>query len=173
MRIERVLTFVRIDQESGLVPGLEMGMSFFLPSPMGDSLIPKLTKWPFIIGDLLLVGVAVGIYHQSTLPIGSVQLSLVAACVALGALLSIIPFVLEYRAAVKVAEAGALTSVVSQISQVEAIAGQIANATGRWSAVQEASEKTAAAAQAIAERMGSELKAFTEFMQKANDSERS
>jgi molecular chaperone GrpE (heat shock protein) len=100
------------------------------------------------------------------------ELFLAAACVAAGAVLWVAPFILEYQAVTRAAEAGALTNVVSQIQSLEAIAAQIAGATGRWQNVQEEADKTAAAAKAIAERMTAEVQAFTEFMQRANDSEK-
>ncbi|HRT56572.1 MAG TPA: hypothetical protein P5038_08090, partial [Candidatus Paceibacterota bacterium] len=67
-------------------------------------------------------------------------------CVLAGAGMAILPFVLEYRAAVKVAEAGALTSVVSQIGELNKIAEQISGATSRWQIAQEAADQTADAA---------------------------
>jgi molecular chaperone GrpE (heat shock protein) len=65
-----------------------------------------------------------------------------------------------------------LTTVVSELKNLEAIAGQISGATGRWQNAQDAADKTARSAGEIADRMTSEVKAFTEFMQRANDSER-
>ncbi|HWX19556.1 MAG TPA: nucleotide exchange factor GrpE [Candidatus Binatia bacterium] len=133
---------------------------------------PGLTKWPFFLGDALLLGAAGFVYHQSKPPMGLWEMALAVGCVAAGAILSIVPFLLEHRAAVKLVEAGMLTSVVSQIQNLEAIAGQISGATGRWQDVQDGAEKTSAAAKGIADRMTAEAKAFTEFMQRANDTEK-
>jgi molecular chaperone GrpE (heat shock protein) len=134
---------------------------------------PKLAKWPFILGDIALVGVACFIYAQSTVPMALWQVAFVVVCVAGGACLAIMPFLLEYRLAARLAEANALGSVVAQIQRLEEVAAQIAGATSRWQNVQEESEKTAAAAKTIAERMTAEVKAFAEFMQRMNDSEKS
>jgi molecular chaperone GrpE (heat shock protein) len=89
-----------------------------------------------------------------------------------GALLAVAPFLLQYQALVKVTEAGALNTVVSQLKNLEAIANQISGATGKWQDAQEQADKTAATAREIAERMTGEVQAFTEFMKRANDSER-
>jgi molecular chaperone GrpE (heat shock protein) len=139
---------------------------------MSDPTEPKLAKWPFYLGDALLLGAAYFICYQGKLPMGHWEMCLAVLCLAAGAVLSSAPFVLEYRARMKVAEAGALTSVVSQIQNLESIAGQISGATGRWQEAQEQAEKTAAGARDIAERMTAEVKSFTEFLQRANDSER-
>ena len=58
------------------------------------------------------------------------------------------------------------------MKNLEGIAGQISGATGKWQDAQEQADKTARAAREIAERMTGEVQAFTEFMQRANDSER-
>ena len=139
---------------------------------MSDLNAPKLAKWPFFLGDALLLGVAYYICHQSKSAFGLWELCFVVLCVAGGAVLGIAPFLLEYSALVKLAEAGSLTTVVSQMGNLHGIAGQISGATGRWHEAQDAADKTARSAGEIAERMTAEVQAFTEFMKRANDSER-
>src|ERR1700716_2406646 len=111
---------------------------------MFDQLQPKLSKWPFFIGDALLVGAAYFIYFQSKLPMGPWQIFFVVVCVAGGACLSIMPFLLEYRIMVKLAEARALSTVMAQMQNLEGLTGHITHATGQWQGVQEQAEKTAA-----------------------------
>ena len=139
---------------------------------MSDAIAPKLLKWPFFVGDGLLLGTAYFIGYQSKFVLGHWEMCFVVLCVAGGALLGVAPFLLEYVALVKVAEAGALNTVVSQLKNLEDIAKQISGATGRWQEAQEQADKTARGAREIADRMTGEVKAFTEFMQRANDSER-
>jgi molecular chaperone GrpE (heat shock protein) len=139
---------------------------------MLDHLSPRLHKWPFFLGDALLLGLAWFIYTQGAHPLGGRELALVTLCVLAGAGMAILPFVLEYRAAVKVAEAGALTSVVAQIGDLAKVAEQISGATSRWQLAQEAADQTADAARAIAERMTAEVQGFKEFMKGANESEK-
>jgi molecular chaperone GrpE (heat shock protein) len=139
---------------------------------MSESVAPKLSKWPFFVGDGLLLGTAYFISYQSKFTLGHWELCFVLLCVAGGALLGVAPFLLEYQALVKVTEAGALNTVVSQLKNLEGIANQISGATGKWQDAQEQADKTAVAAREIAERMTGEVQAFTEFMKRANDSER-
>ena len=139
---------------------------------MRDPIDPKVSKWPFFVGDVLLFGAAVFVYAQSKLPMGLWEMCFAGLCLAVGAVLGIAPFVLEYRATVKLAEAGALATVVAQIQNLEAIAAQIRSATGQWQEVQEQAGKTAVAAKEIAERMRAEVEAFTQFMQRMNESEK-
>ncbi len=139
---------------------------------MRDQIEPKLSKLPFYFADALLLGAALFIYNQSPHPLGAWQTALMVLSVACGAWLSVLPFVLEYRARVKVAEAGALTTVIAKIQNLEAIAAQISSATGQWQTVQEQASQTTASARQITERMAAEAKGFAEFMQRANDSEK-
>ena len=139
---------------------------------MSELTAPKLAKWPFFLGDALLVGIACFIAAQSGFALGHWELGFVVLCVVAGALLGITPFLLEYEALVKLTETGALTTVVDQLRNLEGIANQISGATGRWQEAQDQADKTAGAAREIAERMSAEVQAFTEFMHKANDSER-
>ena len=100
-------------------------------------------------------------------------MALCTASVAIGAWLSVIPFLLEYRATVAQAEVDQLKSTVEQIQNLEAVADQITNASGEGRLVQEQTAKALNAAAALSERMTAEAKAFSEFLQKANDNERS
>src|SRR5436190_6661503 len=130
---------------------------------------PPLAKWPVFVGDVLLVGAAIFIVSQTKAGMGVWQMFFVVLCVAGGAWLAIMPFLFEYHLAMKLAEARAITSAAAQLQNLNTISGQILNATGQWQNVQEHSEKTAAAAREIVERMSAEVKGFTEFMQRAND----
>lgn len=94
------------------------------------------------------------------------------ACVALGAFFTVWPFVLEYRSAEKLVEMCTLTSVVSQIQNLEQFAAQITGATAQWQTVQESADKTARQAKEIAQGMANEAKSFNEFIQRSNDSEK-
>jgi molecular chaperone GrpE (heat shock protein) len=132
----------------------------------------KLAKWPFIVGDVLLLGVAVLIVFQSRAPLELWPAVVCASAVGLGALVGVTPFILEYRAWVRLTEAEALLSSSAQLNNLEAVASQISAATGQWQTVQEYSASTVNAAKQIAERMAAEVAEFTEFMKKANDSER-
>jgi molecular chaperone GrpE (heat shock protein) len=139
---------------------------------MSEPIAPKLSKWPFFVGDALLLGTACLIGYQSKFVFGHWEMCFIVLCVAGGALLGVAPFLLEYGALAKVAQAGALSTVVSELKHLEGIANQISGATGKWQDAQDQANRTARGAKEIADRMTGEVQAFTEFMQRANDSER-
>jgi molecular chaperone GrpE (heat shock protein) len=120
----------------------------------------------------MLLGAAYFIYFQSKLPMGAWQIFFIVLCVAGGAALGIMPFLLEYRLALKLAEANALAGVVPQIQSVQGVAQQITTATNHWQSVQEQADKTAGLAKQISERMTAEVNGFKEFMQRTNDTEK-
>lgn len=139
---------------------------------MQDVKVPKLSKFPFFAGDALLLGLAYFIAKQGSSPLGAWQAVACVLSVAAGAVIAILPYILEYRSLSKAAEAAAFTSVTTAAQNLESLAAQISSATGQWQSVNDKAGETAASARQIAERMSAEVKGFAEFMQRANDSEK-
>ena len=140
---------------------------------MQESTAPRLAKWPFFLGNALLLALACFICFHGSTRISGWEVIASVVCVSVGAVLSIWPYVLEYRSADKLLETAALTSVVAQVQNVEQLAEQIKSATAQWQTVQESADKTARQAKDIAQGMAVEAKAFGDFIQQANDSEKS
>jgi molecular chaperone GrpE (heat shock protein) len=140
--------------------------------PMTELTRPTVPKWPFFLGDGCMLALAWFIHWESRLPLSAFTIGAIIVCVALGAFLAIIPFLLEYRISLRLLETEALTDVVTQVKNLDDIAAQIKFATGQWQTVQDHSAKTVAAATTIGEKMTAEARAFAESMQKANDAEK-
>lgn len=132
----------------------------------------KIPKWPFLLGDALLLGLAFYIIWQSPHPISQWQTVTSLASAAVGALLGVAPFILDYRAILRLVEANTLGEVAGKIEDLERLAARISVATGEWINVQTQAEKISAGAREIADRMTEEVRQFSEFMQKMNDSEK-
>lgn len=140
---------------------------------MTNRTAPELAKWPFYLGSVLLLGLAGYIAAQSPRPLNLTLYALVVSAVAIGALLVVTPFVLEYRAALKASENDQLADAVAQIEKLQSLGKQITSATAQWQDVQSAAGKTAASAKEIADQIAAEVANFTEFMKQANDTEKS
>jgi len=146
---------------------------------MSDQSTPGVPKWPFYLGDLLLLLAAGLIYwqgdhapwqgHLRFLPWEAWAL---VTCVALGAALGVWPHLLAHRAAVRLAEAQHLDHAVLQVQNIETVARQISSATANWQAVQDDATKAVQAAREIAESMATEARAFQDFLAKANETEK-
>jgi molecular chaperone GrpE (heat shock protein) len=134
---------------------------------------PKISKWPFFLGDAVLFLLAWFIYYQSKTPTGTVEICVYVACVAIGSWISITPFLKEYQAELKFAEADRLVSIASQIQNLDQLAAQIGYATSQWQTIRESADKTANVAKSIADGMASEVKSFNEFIHKTNEGEKS
>jgi len=133
---------------------------------------PKVSKWPFYLGDLLLLVVATFIIYKCPEPFRASPLFFLVVCVGAGAWICVTPFLADHRAAMKLAESSGLTSAVEQIKDVRGVSERIATATAQWQILQEQSAKTAQATREMGDRMSAEAQAFAEFMQKANDTEK-
>jgi molecular chaperone GrpE (heat shock protein) len=134
---------------------------------------PRLPKLPFVLADIVLLGVAYLIFWRSHAPMTPWDMFFCAASVALGAVLCVAPFLLEYRAALKLTEADRLANAVLQIENIEIIGRQINHATASWQAAHEQANKTVEAAREIAESIAAEARSFSEFLKKANETEKS
>ena len=139
---------------------------------MSDTNQLKLAKWPFFAGDILLLGAAVVVINRSGAPMGLGELALIVGAVALGAVLSITPFLMEYKALVRLSEAADLADVMSQFGNIEQVAEEIRGATAQWQGVNGEAARAAAAAKGVVDKMAEEARAFGEFMQRANDNEK-
>src|ERR1700679_2820025 len=85
----------------------------------------KLPKWPFFLGDAVLVGLAYFIYLHVKLPLGRWEYGFFVVIGLLGAALWVSPYLLEYRTAVRMVETGAMGSTISKIQNLEHLAGRI------------------------------------------------
>jgi molecular chaperone GrpE (heat shock protein) len=139
---------------------------------MREPISLKLAKWPFLLGDALLLGTAYFLFSQSARPMNHWEILGCVLAVTFGAALAVWPFVLEYRALTKLTEADGLSNAVAQIQNLEQLAAQIGSATAQWQSVQESADKTSTIARDMAQSMANEAKSFQEFMQRANDGEK-
>ena len=119
-----------------------------------------------------MLGLAWYFYHQSSLPMNGPTMAACVVCVAIGAALGVIPFILDYRAAVLLAEANGLANTVAQIQELDVVAKSISQATGQWQGVHQHANEAVTAARQVSEQMSGEMKSFMEFFEKANDSQR-
>jgi len=131
-----------------------------------------LPKWPFIVGDLLLLSLSIFICANSHGPLRLGSALVAGACVALGAVLAILPFVLEYRVAARLVEADALGETVSKLGDLAKAAALVQSATTQWQDIQAHSEKAATSASQLTERITAEARGFADFMQRVDDNEK-
>ena len=133
----------------------------------------KVPKWPFILGQILLLGLAYYIVRHAQHPISNSEFVLCFAIAAASALVGAWPFLLDYRIMGRQIDAQALGEVSEKLEHLKTLSAQIISATNEWTNVHTQAERTSTGAKTIADRMSEEVRQFAEFMQKMNDSEKS
>ena len=132
---------------------------------------PRVNRLPFLIGDVLLLGLAGFIIHENATPLDLWEAVLCTATVVAAAWFGVWPFLLEYRAAVQFAGHESLGDLAAQAQRFEETARHIQAASGQWQSVQESATRTNTTAKEIADKMAAEAKSFGEFLQKAQEAE--
>jgi molecular chaperone GrpE (heat shock protein) len=135
----------------------------------------RLAKWPFYLADVLLCGVVFFVLYQLGTFEGTSDLVIVSIClgvVAIAAWFSVMPWLKEHEARVKVADSTNLKTSLEQIKGVEKVAELIRQSNGQWQAIQDTSARTLASAHEITDRMKFEADEFMKFMAQAQDQER-
>ena len=100
---------------------------------MTDRTAPTLAKWPFFVGDLLLLGLAWWIMTNQAHPLGPWPLLILIGCVLAGAWLAVTPFLRDHEAALRFAEADKLATTAALIDDLDSVSSQIRTATAQWS----------------------------------------
>jgi molecular chaperone GrpE (heat shock protein) len=131
----------------------------------------KLPKAPFIIGDALLIAAAAWLAFRAN-PLNTWHVALLVGAVAVGAWLCVAPFIMEYKAKLKLLESDQLTSTAAQLGDLQALARQISSATTEWQHIHQSTTQTVTAADQIAEKMLLETRNFGEVLTKINETEK-
>ena len=139
---------------------------------MSESTAPKIPKWPFIVGDVALLLTAIFLLSRIEGEFGILEAFWCLACVAGGAWIMVMPYLKEFQARTDLTEARELANSVEKITSLEALAKRIENATEQWLHVEDRANEINAASKQITEKINAEAREFTEFLQKANDTEK-
>ena len=126
----------------------------------------------FLISAVILDVIGYYIMQSSPHPISHLTGALVVVCVGSGALISIMPFLWDAKAALRNEELDTLAISANQIKDVKRVVDQISTATAQWMTVQEHSERAVEAAQAVSKEMTDEGRRFSDFMAQSNDREK-
>ena len=133
---------------------------------------PKVTKWPFLLGDVLLVGMAGFLILTASWPLSRWEIAAVAPCFIIGAWLAVIPFLREHAAAVKLLEQTNLADAAGQLDRLVTLVNQVSAATTDWQSIQDSASKTHRAAEELTVKMGTEARAFADFLQRSDAQEK-
>ncbi len=128
--------------------------------------------WPFLAVDALLLGLAALLLRQGHKPLLWWEALLLIACVAAGAWCCLLPFLRRNQDRQALAQARLLADALVQLQKIDQVAAQIVGATNQWREFQQQTDEISASTKSLAGSIASEARAFSEFLQKANDSEK-
>ncbi len=138
---------------------------------MSDAKAP-LPLWPFVVVDALFLGLAALLLKFGHHPLSWQEAGLLVLCGALGSWSFVTPFLRRNANEQALSQAKLLAEATGQIQKLDQLAGQISGATNQWLELQGHTAQAAESAKQVAERMAAEAKAFTEFMQRAGETEK-
>lgn len=133
---------------------------------------PGIARWPFVAGDLLLLGAATALVLNGHRPLAPAETLAVAGLCAVGAWIMILPFLREHAAAVKLHEQAGLADTARQIGDLHTLSEHIRESTARWHTIQEGARQAAETATGAVDKVGEEARMFTEVLGRANDQEK-
>ncbi len=139
---------------------------------MTETVVPRIPKWPFLLGDLALLAVAGWIAYESGAPMNVWTGAICLAAVALGAWVCVMPFLREDSAAVRLIEVDSLATSLQQIQNIDEVKSRIIDATAHWQAINDQAAKAAQSAREVTDRMNAQVREFQDFFQRSNDQEK-
>ncbi len=133
---------------------------------------PPVKRWPFLLGDALLLAVAFGAVAaggQSPLETGTIIV--VAACALLGVGLFVTPFLLEYDARVRLAEASVRDQLDHQAKRLTQVAEQLSHAISRSQSTEEQAGQVLGTLEELSEKLASQSDDLAQSLARASDRE--
>lgn len=131
-----------------------------------------LPLWPFIVVDVLFVGLAAALLKFGHHPLSAQESALMVLCGALGSWSFITPFLRRTAGEQALSQAQLLADAAAQIQNVNQLAAQISAATHHWQELQVNTAKASADAKEVADNMAAEAKNFADFLQRAGEGEK-
>jgi len=125
-----------------------------------------------LAADAFFVGLAFLLLRQGHKPLLWWEAALLIICVAAAGWCCMLPFLRRNQDEQSLAQARLLTDALGQIQRIDQVAAQIAGATNQWREFQEQAGEINTASKTLAGSIAAETKAFTEFLQRANDGEK-
>ena len=136
--------------------------------------VPTVPKWPFLLGDLLLLSVAGAMAWQlrsAAVVISPAYVGILVATVAAGAWLLCRPFLREHEAAARGAEQTNLANTLTQIRQLEAVGQQLTGAATQIAAAGQSLTRVEQTAQDLANQLSIERSELGKTLQHLNTQE--
>jgi len=130
----------------------------------GVSSMSDTPKLPFIIGDIVFFGIALTIIGLSDNPLGAGTLAIATFCVIIAIALLITPFLLDYEARLRIAEAKNRSLGESHLRKLSALSEQLNHAVSRSQSIEEEVGKALGATEEITEKLSLQSSDLTQLL---------
>jgi hypothetical protein len=137
--------------------------------PHGSSRPPK---WPFLLGDLAVIAVAVAIWWLEDGPLSDTALVIIFSCFFLGTALAVLPFLLDFSAARHDDLIEARTELENLAQKLSESADFIGTAAGQLHAINESTVKAIHLAEALPYKMQEKVGEVAQLVQQSQDEEK-
>ena len=133
---------------------------------------PRLPKWPFLTGDAALLGLAWWIASESRNPFAGAPFIAIVCCVALGAVLAVVPFLTDYARKQDEALDERQRALEALSRTVATSAEQISIAAGGLHEIATLAQRNLQAAEQLPEKLQEKIAGFKNQLAGTRDSER-
>jgi hypothetical protein len=133
---------------------------------------PRPPKWPYLLGDALLLALACIVGLSAESPFAPLALSVVFGCVALGAVLAALPYIFDFFAEERAAVAEFRQKLETQNARLAHGIETLAAAGAQLKAAQEAAAKAVHTAEALPYKLQEKIAEFTTQLQEHDDEEK-
>ncbi len=133
---------------------------------------PRVKKWPFVVGDLLLIGVAIWLLKTTGWAPTGWYLAMLIACVGMGIFFAVLPYLFEFREESRRFDANEFRGTLEQIRELEKVGERVTAAAEQWERLQEQCGVTVKAAETIGQASQTQMDRLVEITQKADTRER-
>ncbi len=130
----------------------------------GVSSISDTPKLPFIIGDIVFFGIALTIIGVSDNPLSTGTLAIATGCVIIAIALLITPFLLDYEARLRLAEAKNRSLGESHLRKLSALSEQLNHAVSRSQSIEDEVGKALGATEEITEKLTVQSSDLTQLL---------
>ena len=139
---------------------------------MNSTVSPRPPKWPYLLGDALLLALACAIGLATERPLSPVALTAVFGCVAFGSILGALPFLLDFLAQQRAAAALLQQKLDLQGLKLQQAADTLAATSAQLKAAHEAAARAVHAADNLPYRLQEKVAEFTTQLQERDDEEK-
>jgi len=129
-------------------------------------------KWPFLLGDLAFIIVAVAIWWLEDGPLSDTALVIIFSCFFLGTALAVVPFLLDFSAARHDDLIEAREGLESLAQKLSESADFIGTATGQLHAITESTVKAIHLAESLPYKMQEKIGEAAQLLQQEQDTEK-